>query len=203
MKKSIVLLIVLFMLFGLCSCLTTDPFLGTDRNSYSSYSYSTKYSQEALTKEDELVFIVDTPSYIWNRSLETELKKQFEEQGISIRIGSDYFELDNFDMMSEEKLLDSCFQLIAKNEEQFIRYLVLVVVNDSSTYEYGGGIANTHLSVYMMDLFSGLSTAVRIDVDIRGKKNNFEDYNSSMETVVKLISKEIVNEYTKNLTPAL
>lgn len=201
MRKSIVLLMVLFILFSFCSCLTTDSFSGVNRNSYSSYSYSTKYSKEDLTKEDELVFLVGTPSYVLNRSLETELKKQFEEQGISIRIGSDYVELDNIDMMSEEEVSESFIQLMTKNEDQIIRYFGLIGVNDLYIYEYGGGIKNIQVSVYIMDGFSGPSTVERIDVDIKGKENNYEDYNSSMETVVKLISKEIVEEYTKYLTP--
>lgn len=214
MRKSIVLLMVLFILFSFCSCLTIDSFSGgssnsvignsyvendnQDRNVYSSYSYSTKFVKDEITKEDEIFILSNSTEYSWNRTLEEEMKRQFEEQGISVYISSDYIDIDKMEPEDVVEYIRN--QYFLSENDSYVRFFLQISVNTVSSYFLGNGIEDVGISVSILDMFSGLSVE-RIDVDIIGKENNYEDYNSSMETVVKLISKEIVEEYTKYLTP--
>lgn len=208
MKRVCFVLSILLIVLCLCSCLSTfgeskeettkkTEVQQDSRNTYSSYCYSSNYTREILTRDDAILILADVNDYRWVRSIESALKLQFVNEGISIKVLSDYKKLDTF-TSAEEVAKYLLQQPFLSEGEKKSDYILDVTVPHYSSYLLGGGIKDVEFSVDVYALKDGTQIET-ILVDVMGEKNNYESYNSSLETVVSLLATEVVKEYCKYL----
>ena len=167
------------------------------KNVYSSYSYSSKLTSDEITKEDKVIVFVSITDFKWKRSLEGKIKERFTERGIDSFIVSDYLDTEN--ISSSDYWTYMYNQPFVSDDDYPVSLYLEVMYEELYTYEYGGGIGSVEFSVLLWDLFSD-TIIEKMIIDVDGEKNNMESFNSSMTSVVDLLSTEIVNEYCKYLT---
>lgn len=181
MKRVVIVFLSVFVLVCLCSCLTLfDDF--SDRNSYSSNSYSSKYSKEPLSKEGTIVVYGNFKNFNFQRPIEEEVKSLLERQGFKVEIMSDYH-------YSDDDFYSVLFSLNPK-------YLIEVspVENSLYTYEYGGGISSMGFETLVYD-GDNFDVIMKITTSVYGTNNNYEKLVSTQQTVSMKVSKEIVSEF--------
>ena len=157
------------------------------KNRYESTTYSSKFSKDPIDKTEKMVIWVNNSDYNIQRPFELELKRLFTNKGFNVEIVSDYnYTKDN--LYSVIDSIDPIWILEVKpSEDGVIR-----------TYQYGGGVSQIGFVVEVYDWFS-FDVMMKISTTINGVHNNQETYSSSLESVSKLSSKEIVNEFCKYL----
>ena len=130
---------------------------------------------------------MNNKNYKFQRPFELGLKEEFEKKGLKVEVMSDYnYTDDNFYNV-----------LFSLNPD----YLLEVYVEDGSvyTYEYGGGISDISFEIMVYTSEPFFDEYMKIITSLDGTKNNMEGLNSSMETISKVSSKEIVEEFCKYL----
>lgn len=185
MKKLVFVLISVLVLVCLNSCLTLVDEL-SDRNSYSTHTYSSKYGKEPISKEGTIVVYVNLKDYGFQRPFEQELKNQLEKEGFKVEMMSDYnYTSNNF--------FDVLYSL---NPKYFME--VSFVSGSLYTYEHGGGISSISFDVNVYDEET-IEVIMKMSSSVSGKHNNLEGYVSTEQSVSKLLSRDIVQEFCKYL----
>ena len=130
---------------------------------------------------------MNNKNYQFQRPFELGLKEEFEKKGLKVEVLSDYYITD-----------DNFISTILSFDPDY--YLEVVVEGSVYTYEYGGGISDIgfEVLVYGMKPYH-FDEIMKISTSLDGTKNNKEGLNSSMETISKISSKEIVEEFCKYL----
>lgn len=185
MKRLFVVLITVLALVCLCSCLTLVDEL-TDRNVYSTHTYSSKYGKEPISKDGTIVVYVNVNDYGFQRPFELEIKKMLEKEGFKVEVMSDYNYTSN-------QFFDVLYSLNAK-----YLFEVSFVSGSLYTYENGGGISRISFEVNVFDEET-YEEIMKMSSSASGTSNRFEGFVSSQETVSVKLSRDIAQEFCKYL----
>lgn len=190
--KKVVLCLCVVLLVVLVSCETLSSGSSgfqsySSKNRYESTTYSSKFSKDPIDKTEKMVIWVNNSDYNIQRPFELELKRLLTSKGFNVEIVSDYnYTKDNLysviDSLDPKWILE-----VRPNEDGTIR-----------TYKYGGGVSEIGFVVEVYDWFS-FDVIMKISTTINGVQNNEETYSSTLESISKLSSGKIVEEFCKYL----
>lgn len=156
---------------------------------YTTYSASSNMKNQIYRKSDTVFIISSASNFIWNRVMEESLQSEFQKNGITVFLLTDYMDISEGEDVDAEEI----HKLINKTKTKL---LLEISISEIYTYTYGEGISKLESDVVMYSC-SNFSAVLRVGLSTEADTNDMLSFSATRKPAIESVAKCLVEEYLK------
>lgn len=193
-KKYLVILLLAAMMLTGCESLFSPAALSSDASvrsnglTFYAYSYASPNPNAKIDKAEKILVIMNNYDFRWQRAVETNVKDALIEQGFDVVILSDILPT-SIENLSYSQFWDTAY-------EQEAAYVMLITIENSYTYEKGGGVAEVEFAIDI-ESTSTFDTLLHMIINTDSASNELASYAQGIGPASECLAKAITKEYVQ------
>ena len=171
---------IIIMLTVLASCAFAQ--------SYTTFAESSNLGGKPIPAKSVLWILSDLNSFMWNRTIETSIKEQFDKKGIKTILTTDYIDICELQEGEFPKVLDLFYESKAD-------FMLTINLENMGTY-LTDGIKNFTTKVSMYN-YATMEIPLKVEMYTESDKNDYLSLNATRKPAISSMAEALVNEYIK------
>ena len=156
---------------------------------YTTFAESSGLGGKTIPRTSALLVLSDLNNFMWNRTIETSVREQFDKKGIKTILTSDYIDLCEIAEEGYQKVLDLYLDTKAD-------FMLVVTIENLNTYASTDGIKNFTTKVSLLNYLTS-EMPFKAEMYTESDRNDLLPLNSTRKPAIESMAEALVQEYLK------